>query len=755
MSRSQRASIILILSVLAGVLVALTHSAPTAHAAEGPLDLGNHVPLAKPVRLVSRTLSEGETHSFTAIGTGGIPRTGTTGLILTVTAWNAAGEADVSIGPGRPRPWWSSEYVEALTLRSDEDHPVSNTVTMDVDETRTSNHLSVATTGNGAVSVSIDVQGYFTKTEVGGGFVAVRHTTLFDTRADNGAPIPAGGTINKTLTGGIIPAGATGAYMDLAVNGITANGAIIAVPFGTSTVANPVLNFWAGGGTVSNLVSAKLSAGGTVTFKNTSTAPVHLRVRAEGYTTNSPRTGAGWRIEGKYRQVFNVTNASKLDVQIADPGTAGVIVNLQVHATSGSGYLKIYPSGLAPSATSLLTFSDMVGSGDRYRKSGAVLVPGTGGKVTVENSSTAKFQLIIEIQARSYAPTNYATAGGNSAFSVAHTSAGPCYGYLDPTAQNVRVGCASSYDGDPIFALLSPGEKFRGPVSLVTRPGGRIVVTALHAPDGEVWLWEFAHTTGAPIATPIRTFRYMKTTVVAATLSDGTPVGLTSDIEGRYWAINLNATAPNQPTWKALDIPASGPTDDLTSISTSSGIRVFGTTDAGDVVTGLYPSVTATSLAWQSLDTSGAVGRVAAALSKSGDVRVAVFHADNTLWTASVGANGQTIDGWHPANTAYDDLPVEVSGSPTLTYDPQTGLNGVLFRSESVGSGALFKVWENAPNSGRFDGAVSPIFLDTWGIASDVTAWDYRDEVPLVARWSFVYLDTAYGKKGGTSWVAA
>ena len=89
-----------------------------------------------------------------------------------------------------------------------------------------------------------------------------------------------------------------------------------------------------------------------------------------------------------------------------------------------------------------------------------------------------------------------------------------------------------------------------------------------------------------------------------------------------------------------------------------------------------------------------------------------------------------------------------------MIYDPQTQLNGILVWSGSVGTGALYRVWETSPNSGDFAGPAGGISLETGGIASDVTAWDYRTEEPLYRRYSFLYLDANYSRKLATSYAS-
>lgn len=713
MFRSQRAPLILILSILAGVLVALTPTAPAARASEGSWVGSNYVPLAQPARVFNRRVEANDTLSFSAFGTSGVPSEGTTGLVLAVTGSSAPEGAAVQIAP------YGNAYVTARALQVDylQTDPVSNTVTVGVNDAPGSKlHTVKEYWGKGAVTVTVDVVGYYTQTQgAGSGFVPVRQTKLFDTR--DSTAIPAGQTRNVPLTGGIIPAGAASVSMNLIATGITEKGTIVAVPGGASSIGvNPVLTFWPGGGSMSNLVSAKVSAAGSVTFRNTSTASVHLLASAVGYTTSSTNTGAGWHPAlNSTRTVSNLAPDAKSTVQVVGngpsdvpaTGAAAVFVTVHVSGTTGYGTLKVWPSGQEPgSLPSLLYYGGMTNE-LRWRSTGAIIVPGSDGKVIVENTGSDDVDIEIETDAWFSAPTDYTTAGGNPAFSVAHSGVKPCFAYLDPTAHVVWAGCSESDGGEVIWSILSPGHTFRGPVSVVKRPGGRFVVSALHARDGEVWFWEFAHTLTGPQATAIRSYRHVKSPPVAATLPDGTPVGFAVDVEGRYWAINLNVTAPNQPTWKPLNILTTPVVGELSVLTApTNAIRLAGTTATGDVVTARYTAAS-TSLDWQSLGATGASGRVALGLSLAGQHRVAVAHTDNTLWSARIdGTTGLTVDGWHQVNTTYDGAQVELAGSPTMFYDPYTGLNGLLFRTSADGTGYLYRISENTTNSGKFEGTV-------------------------------------------------
>lgn len=267
-------------------------------------------------------------------------------------------------------------------------------------------------------------------------------------------------------------------------------------------------------------------------------------------------------------------------------------------------------------------------------------------------------------------------------------------------------------------------------------------MVATHAPDGEVWSWEFAHTTGMlpEPALPVRSFRYMKTPVVTGTLPDGNPVGFAADVQGRFWASDLKVTSPEQPTWKPLDIPNAGlaPVGELTTVDTPIGIRLSGVNSAGDVVSGLY-AVAGSSLGFYGLGATGAIGTVGMARDRASVTCMTVRHGDNTLWS-------RTPNGWAEVSTTVNDTPVELAGSPTVIYDPLTQRSGALFRTDAFQPGALYVVWETAPETCDFSCTASGYSLTTDGIMPDVVAWDFRAEGSS-RRWGFTYWDSKDGKR--------
>ncbi len=781
--RSRRFAGLLALALLVSVLAGFAPSAaPPAHAGEGTGLPGNFVALDKPARVLSKTFAattaSSNTVNVTAAGVQGIPLNSTRALSLIVTL--KTNDAKGSVGLCSNWPDGSCIQYHSLASTYGVTTAVSAVDTaVRVDTARTTNHLKLTTTKQ-AATVTVDVVGYYTSASVGGGLVPTRPTAVLDTRYAPEVIVPAGGTLTRKLTGGIIPEGASAAYLNVAAGAIKAAGTLVAVPATVDpATAYPVMTFWNGAVTRTELAMVKLPADGRVTFKNTSTQPVHIMVWAHGYATGSPATGADWQpypyADGFASKTVLVQPGGTREMAVAGfeasavPDAAVALpVNVTVSPDSGftpvAGTIRFHPKGQAASP-SVVTFSPTMGG---YRETGALVVPGHLGSTTfvhqvthfivIENLSTIPVWVRMDFQGHFTGPSNAASAGGDPLIGVARTSAGPCYGYSDPANQGVSAACADDYDQASVEAVWTPlggSERFRGPAAVASRPGGRFVVAAVHAPTGELWTWEFAHTTGAlPSTTPIRTFRRVRSAVVAANLPDGRPVGFVKDVQGRWWAIDLDVKAPEQPHWKQLDIPAAAvaPVGELTAVTTPAGIQLAGRTASGDVVTGTYAAGT-TSLGWHSLGAVDTVSKVGLGVAQSGDLRLAVRHSDSSVWSASLDpATGLTVDGWHPVGVP--DPAVAPVGTPSVVYDPQTQRNGILVRSGATSGGALYRVWEATPGSGDFSGAFTGVSLESSGISSDLTTWDHRTEEPLYRRWSFLYVDGSGAKRIGGSFVS-
>ncbi|MEU1677528.1 trypsin-like serine protease [Micromonospora zamorensis] len=288
------------------------------------------------------------TTDFQALGVAGVPATGVTAVLVDVTAIRPTTAAYLTVFPqGSPRPATSS-------LNASPGETISTTQVVKVGP---DGRLSVYHQG-GSTNVLVDVRGYFTNSG-GGGLVAVPHTRVVDTRNGTGTTtgtIPTNGSRTFTLTGGVIPAGASNALLDVAVVDAVSGGYLNAYATGGAADPTSVMDY--AGGVTSQGLSVKLSSAGQVTFVNRGPA-VHLVISLEGYIAASPAEGADLRLTQAIQVVdtranggaplktkgelfLNLTGANGIPLNAMD----GALISVTTISPTTNGYLTVEPDGI-------------------------------------------------------------------------------------------------------------------------------------------------------------------------------------------------------------------------------------------------------------------------------------------------------------------------------------------------------------------------------------------------------------------------
>jgi len=219
------------------------------------------------------TFASGQTRSFTATGSGGIPASGVTAVVLNVTVTAPTESSHLTVFPaGQPRAAASNlNFVAGQTVPN----------------------LVVATVGaNGQVSifnnagtthVIADVVGWFGAT--GTGFVGLTPHRVIDTR-DGVGLVGSFGTAHTRMIdldgrGGLPASGAKAAVLNVTVTGATSASFLTIFPGGQENPGTSNVNFVAGQ-TVPNLVIVPLGPDGTIQFFNASGA-VHVIADVVGW----------------------------------------------------------------------------------------------------------------------------------------------------------------------------------------------------------------------------------------------------------------------------------------------------------------------------------------------------------------------------------------------------------------------------------------------------------------------------------------
>ncbi|WP_433788954.1 trypsin-like serine protease [Actinoplanes sp. CA-252034] len=336
----------------------------------------------------------GTTTSFQVAGVGGVPATGVSAVLVDVTAVTTTAGGYLTVFPeGATRP------VALSTLNVTADQILSNSAVVTMPA---SGKLSVFNSGGG-VHIVVDVHGYYTRAGTsGGGYVPVTPTRLVDTRSGLGGggttTIPSGGSRTFPFTGGVIPAGASAAFVDLIATGATAQGWI--GTFATGGASRSVMDYVPG--TTSHGVAVRLGTDGRATFTNNSGSPIHLVMSATGYFTGTPATGAGLRTLAARRVVDTRSNPAPIpangtvDIATGLPPGATAVVNLIVVDNTAGGYLRAWPVGGTEPTTSWSNYPPLA---DLARGGLANVPVGTDGKIRVRNVSTGTTNLVVDLQA--------------------------------------------------------------------------------------------------------------------------------------------------------------------------------------------------------------------------------------------------------------------------------------------------------------------------------------------------------------------
>jgi hypothetical protein len=232
-------------------------------------------------------------------------------------------------------------------------------------------------TGN--TDLVVDIQGYFAPESGGstaGAYVPLTPARITDTRTSSGYPnagktLAAGGTLNVQVTGaGGVPAGATGAILNVTVTNTTDSGYLEAYPQGATQPTASNLN-WTTGETVANRVLVSLSSTGMITLYN-HTGNSDVVVDVNGYFTNgtatlpsnaslyspiTPTRLLDTRVSG------GTLSAGGIDTQqiagqggIPSTATAGVL-NVTATNTTAASFFTVYPAGGAQPTASDVNWS--------------------------------------------------------------------------------------------------------------------------------------------------------------------------------------------------------------------------------------------------------------------------------------------------------------------------------------------------------------------------------------------------------------
>src|SRR5207244_3042647 len=320
----------------------------------------------------SGAVGPGQTVNLTVAGVGGVPATGVGAVVLNVTATSPTAAS------------WLVSYPTGTTP--------PNTAALAWGAGQTVSNLVVAKVGaggqvsllnaSGSVQLIADVFGWYSDgtgpQPSGGLYGPLNPARVLNTRNGIGGwsgAVGPGQTVNLSVAGvGGVPATGVGAVvLNVTATSPTAASWLVSYPTGT-TPPNTAALAWAAGQTVSNLVVAKVGAGGQVSLLNAS-GSVQLIADVFGWYSDGtgPQPSGGLYGALNPARVLNTRNGTggwsgavgpgqTVNLSVAGvggvpaTGVGAVVLNVTATSPTAASWLVSYPTGTTPPNTAALAW---------------------------------------------------------------------------------------------------------------------------------------------------------------------------------------------------------------------------------------------------------------------------------------------------------------------------------------------------------------------------------------------------------------
>ncbi|MEW2633957.1 FlgD immunoglobulin-like domain containing protein [Streptomyces sp. NPDC048389] len=339
--------------------------------------IGLGVPKAK--------IGAGQTVALRVAGTGGVPASGVTAVVMNVTATTVTATTYVAVHPNGTTRTSASN----LNVRTGETRP--NLVVVPVVNGKV-NFYNYA----GSLNLIADVSGYFTASGEGSTYEPVTPDRLMDTRTGLGVPkakVGAGKTVTLQVTGrgGVPASGVTAVVLNVTGTTATATTYVAVHPNGLPRTSASNLNL-VKGQTAPNLVVVPV-VNGKVSFYNHA-GTVNLIADVSGYFTSATdgstyrpltptrfmdtRIGLGVpkaKVGAGKTVTLQVTGKNGVPAS----GVTAVVMNVTGTTVTATTYVAVYPNGTTRTSASNLNLVK------GQTAPNLVVVPVVNGKVTFYN----------------------------------------------------------------------------------------------------------------------------------------------------------------------------------------------------------------------------------------------------------------------------------------------------------------------------------------------------------------------------------
>jgi hypothetical protein len=336
-------------------------------------------------------------------GVAGVPATGVSAVVLSVTAQQPARSGTVIVYPdGAAQP-------QVTDLSFSRGEASSDQVVVPVLDGK----IDLYNDSPGRTDLLAVLSGYFTTRGTHGLLTAVNATRILDTRTGLGAPqapVGAGQTVPLTVdgAGGVPASGVSAVELSVTVVDPSDTGALTAFADGSTRPAASQLAFNAGQ-TTAGLITIPV-VNGKVDLYNGSSGPVNLTADVTGYFSGQ---GTEFQTEGPVRALDTLTGLGGTGVNVlahaaADfgvddlPGWQGseqdAVLSVTVFDTHRNGSLSVFPDGSALPADPNIVFR----AGKPVTVQ--VIVPVTGPTIDFYNDSDGTIQITADVQGYGVAP---------------------------------------------------------------------------------------------------------------------------------------------------------------------------------------------------------------------------------------------------------------------------------------------------------------------------------------------------------------
>lgn len=303
-----------------------------------------------PTRLrAAEPLGPGATTQLQVTGRAGVPATGVSAVVLTLTVTGPSASSHLTVFPaGTTRPATSVlNYVKGLT--------VATTVLAKVGM---GGQVSLYNE-SGTTRLIIDVAGWFSDKSAGAGN---HYRAVAPIRLRGADPVAARATIDVPVTGraGIPASGVAAVALTITVTAPSATGHLTAFPTGEPRPTTSIIN-WTRGRTVATSIIAPVGTDGTVSLFNAN-GTTRVIVDVSGWFGVGDATGRyspvlpsrlrSASIAGEQTQSLPVTGRDGVPAS----GVSAVVLTLTVTGGSATSHLVAYAGGEARPSTSVLNW---------------------------------------------------------------------------------------------------------------------------------------------------------------------------------------------------------------------------------------------------------------------------------------------------------------------------------------------------------------------------------------------------------------